>query len=333
MKGKEKERAILNLVYSTDQYEELVDSECPDFHIRKKGQAVEFGVEVTEFYFSESSARVQNIHSYVDELIEEGLYRHRDDKTSLPVCEATVSRDEEPDRRIQCIYQTIPGVDEYTLRIAEAISRKSEKLKSYAQDLTHVNLIIFDTEHRLYKVAEEDFSRYFLTSDIISAIRDTGFREVYFITRLESERWVYIPLKLVFLLSEVYVFDHVLVTYYPDLLHDIASQITLFAQHLKRHQMGEIYIRGRGNESEVIWSGYGLCITNCKHFKQPRIRDYTDLPLPNDSYPVALEIDSPVAENKFKERLNSFLDHHVFICGVVCDVEEDANEIWGYSSA
>jgi len=333
VKGKEKERAILNLVYSTDQYEKLVDSECPDFRIRKKGQAVEFGVEVTEFYFSESSARVQNIHSYVNELIEEGLYRHRDDKTSLPGCEATVSRDGEPDRRIQCIYQSVPGVDEYALLVAEVISRKSEKLKSYAQDLTHVNLIIFDTEHRLSKIAAEDFARYFLTPDIIAALRKTGFREVYFVTRLENERWVYIPLKLVLLLSEIYVFDYILSTYYLDLLDDIASEVALFAQYLKSNQMGEVYILGKGDESEVIWNGYGLHITNYKQFKQPRIHDYADFSIPNDSYPVTLEIDSPVAENKFKERLNSFLDHHVFICGVVYDVEEDANEIWEYSSA
>jgi hypothetical protein len=61
MKRKERERAILHMVYGNNELREVVDGESPDFRVKRVGQDVAFGVEVTEFYFSESNAgMVQN---------------------------------------------------------------------------------------------------------------------------------------------------------------------------------------------------------------------------------------------------------------------------------
>jgi hypothetical protein len=205
VRQKERERAILNMVYGDGEFEEIVESESPDFRIRKRGQALSFGVEVTEFYCSESNARIRNRPEYVTQILAEERYRHKDDKIALPVCVATLVRDGEPDREIRGIFQEVPRISEYAYMVAETIRGKGEKLEGYAAKLTHVNLIIFDMESLLFRIAAKDFYRYFFTSDIIAALRQSGYREVYLITRLETDRWVYIPIKLVLFLSELYL--------------------------------------------------------------------------------------------------------------------------------
>lgn len=320
MSQKERERAILDMVYGDGEFEEIIDSEGPDFCIRKRGQALTFGVEVTEFYCSESNARVRNIPEYVTQILIEGRYRHKDDKTALPICVATLVRDGEPDREIQGIFQSVPEISEYARMVAEAIRGKDEKLKEYAANLTHVNLIVFDTESLLFRIAAKDFYRYFFTPDIIAALRQSGYREVYLVTRLETERWVYIPMKLVLFLSELHVFDYILVTYYPNLCTGTAEELRLFAQYLRRNGMDEVYIRGTESEYEVVWSGYGVIIAADK---RPTIHDYADYQLPDDFRPIDLEAKPPFTDSAFDERLNAFLESHTFTCQLAYDAKSE----------
>jgi len=317
---KERERAILDMVYGDGDFEEVIESESPDFRIKKKGQALAFGVEVTEFYCSESNARVRNIAEYVTQILTEERYRHKDDKTALPVCVATLVRDGEPDQEIQGIFQEVPRVGEYARMVAEVIRGKNEKLKEYAAELIHVNLIVFDTESLLFQIAAKDFYRYFFTPDIIAALRQSGYREIHLITRLETDRWVYIPMKLVLFLSELYVFDHILVTHYPDLCTGAAEELRLFAQYLRRNGMGRVCIRGTESECEVVWSGYGVIIAADK---RPTIHDYADYQIPRDFRPIDLEAKPLFNDSAFDERLNAFLESHTFTCQLAYDIKSE----------
>jgi hypothetical protein len=308
------------MVYGHGEFEEIIESESPDFHIRKRGQALTFGVEVTEFYRSESNARAHNIPEYVTQILTEERYRHKDDKTALPICVATLVRDGDPDREIRGIFQEAPEISEYTRLIAQTIRGKDEKLKGYAAELTHVNLIVFDTEDLLFKIATKDFYMYLFTPDIIAALRQSGYREVYLITRLETDRRVYIPMKLVLFLSELYVFDHTLVTHYPDLCTDTAEELRLFAQYLRRNGMGEVCIRSTETECEVVWSGYGVIIAA---EKQPKIRDYADYQVPSDFRPIDFEAKPPFTESTFEEKLNAFLECHTFTCQLAYDLKSE----------
>ena len=78
MSKKEIERKILELVYEVKQYEQITDSECPDFRIKNKGYNSSFGVEITEFYFSESNARLRKIPNYFSEIFDGNQYRHKE---------------------------------------------------------------------------------------------------------------------------------------------------------------------------------------------------------------------------------------------------------------
>jgi len=321
MSDKKSERAILDMVYGDGEFQEIIDSEGPDFRLRRSGQASSFGVEVTEFYYSESNARVRHIPGYVTELLAGGRYRHKDDIKTLPVREVTLVRDGEPERKIEGILQSLPGVSEYICAVAEVIRGKNERLRGYVNNLTHVNLIVFDTQSWLFQLAAEDFSRCFLTLDIRAALRDSGFREVYFVTRLEMDRWVYIPTKLVLLLSELYLFDHILLTYYPALCTGAAAELSLFGQYLKRRGMDQVRIRGIESECEVLWSGYGVLITDDKRCT---VHNYADYQTPADACPIEIEQRTPFTDVAFDKRVSTSLQNHTFTCGLAYDVRSES---------
>lgn len=62
---KNKEYQLLNKIYNSEKIR-IEKSESPDFIIHTKTS--EFGVEITEFYYSETSARLKNRNEYIDNI-------------------------------------------------------------------------------------------------------------------------------------------------------------------------------------------------------------------------------------------------------------------------
>src|SRR5713101_2273510 len=85
---KNKERTIFDLVYAGRAFDSVTPTEEPDFRV--KNADGEFGVEITEFYFSQSEARIKNIPGYFQEILERKNYKHKDDVVPLEVKEITV---------------------------------------------------------------------------------------------------------------------------------------------------------------------------------------------------------------------------------------------------
>jgi hypothetical protein len=61
---KEREREVFNVVYGRRGLYEVVPSERPDFLARYHARASYFGVEIAEFFHSETNARIQRIPGY-----------------------------------------------------------------------------------------------------------------------------------------------------------------------------------------------------------------------------------------------------------------------------
>jgi hypothetical protein len=78
---KDKERKIFDFVYSDRVLKSVTPNEEPDFKVENKDG--EFGVEITEFYYSHSVARLNNIPTYLTEIIKDRKYRHKDDMIPL----------------------------------------------------------------------------------------------------------------------------------------------------------------------------------------------------------------------------------------------------------
>lgn len=113
MERKERERHILTLVYDESEYAEVADSEKPDFLIRHHGEARSFGVEITEFYFYDTDARLRNIQDYVTDIIHHGKFRHKDDTKLLEVVTADVVSAEGKDKgQATVVLHRSPPVEE-----------------------------------------------------------------------------------------------------------------------------------------------------------------------------------------------------------------------------
>ena len=311
MDKKEREKSILKMVYKSDRIGEIIDCEKPDFKVRNKHQQAFFGVEVTEFYFSESSARMSNIPNYVGGILDKGHYHHKEDMKALEVHEFTLLSNNKPDQQHKGILTKIPPVPQYVQMVVEIIENKSERIQDYIQGLTHINLIILDTENRLIMLPRSDFYRSFFTPYLRTVLCKSDFREVFFVTKLEKDRLVYIPLKMLFLVSELCMFDGVLQHYYPQSnLGSPKEELSLFACYLCRIGVKEIHIVDTTNEFEIIYGNCGIILTDEKKLV---VKDYADYTLPKHALPLAEEDMGVIINDTFETNVSEFVQHNTFV--------------------
>ena len=128
---KDKERTIFDFVYADRVYDSVTPTEEPDFTVTNADGA--FGVEITEFYFSQSEARIQNIPGYFQEILERQNYRHKDDVVPLSVAEMTIQTGDNrrPSFNVRGIVQRLPSIAEYVQKIAELIEHKNKRFQTY----------------------------------------------------------------------------------------------------------------------------------------------------------------------------------------------------------
>jgi len=317
MDKKEREKAILKMVYNNDRIDKIIDGENPDFKVRNKHQQNFFGVEVTDLYYSESSARLRNISKYLGEILESKRYRHKEDTKALKVHKFTLLSDGKPDRQLEGILQELPPVSQYVQMVVNILNNKSARIQDYIRGLTHINLIILDTENRLIMLPRSDFYRNFFTPYLKTSLCNSDFREVFFVTKLETDRWVYFPLKMLFLVSELYLFDGVLQHYYPQLhLGSPKEELSLFAYYLSHIGVNGIHITNTTDEFEVIYGNCGVILTDNKKVV---IRDYADYPLPKHALPFAGEDIGVFIDDAFETNVSEFVKNNTFVTELAFD--------------
>ena len=272
---KNKERTIFDLVYAGRAFDSVTPTEKPDFTV--KNADGEFGVEITEFYFSQSEARIKNIPGYFQEILEGKKYRHKDDAVPLDVAEITVQPGDNrrPNFNVKGIVRQLPRFDEYIKKISELIEQKNKRFKNYITGLNHVNLIIFDNEPRLVGAPKNTFHHLFFQPELEKALMNADFREIFFVTRLgeyNASKTVYIPLKMLFLVAEIFFLNYILVNEYPD------AQMTplLCAEYLVWRGVKDIYVKDTADGSEVVYGNSGILISNGASVN---IRDHADFAL------------------------------------------------------
>jgi len=275
---KNKERTIFDLVYSGRAFDSVTPTEEPDFTV--KNADGEFGVEITEFYSSQSEARIKNIPEYFQEILEGKKYRHKDDIVPLDVAEITVQPGDNrrPSFNVKGIARRLPSIDEYVKKIAGLIEHKNKRFQTYISGLHHINLVIFDNEPRLVGVPTDKFHPFFFHSELENTLMRAEFREVYLVTMLgeyNATKTVYIPLKMFFLVAEMYFLNYVLTKEYPD----TPMTPLLCAEYLLWRGAKDIYVKDASDGFEVVYGNSGIFISNGERVN---IRDYTDFALPAD---------------------------------------------------
>lgn len=323
---KQKETAILELIYDGNELAEVVASERPDFRVRQRRQQTYFGVEVTELYQSDSGARLRNIPNYFSEILNDNTYRHRADRDALKVEHITITSAEGKDKgSTRGIFQQLPSIEEYLQMIARTIANKESKLEQYEQGLSHVNLIVFDTVNRVRTAAVEDFCWLVLKEPIKRVVYGSEFREIFLITVLEKDRWVYIPLKLMLLMETFFLFGKIAAglpsaTQHPPSKKFEASVgefMSAFASYM-RSKTNDVYVRDENTCVEVVFGNSGLILEE----ERVLIRDYNDYSLPREvrvleDYDVAL-----FSDETFREKEEEILTDYVFSTELAFDVKK-----------
>ncbi len=287
--NKEKEKFILKMVYDPQDYDKVEDSEVPDFRIKNKGDFPYFGVEITEFYVSESNARLLEIPNYAEDIIKRDKFRHKVDKTSLSAEPVEVFSSEGKSKgTTRAIIRQAPNGDDCCRIIAGIIQKKSLRVESYKTELSHVNLIIFDEENVFSLTSVERFNKYFYTENMKATLLSTDFREVFFVTLIEPRRKVYFPLKAILLLRSFFLFCEMMAKYPFEKQEPEGADanqrsdrtpLMVFAHYLCT-KTREVYIRDNLHALEVTWGNTGIRLGQ---EGGTDILDYNDLPLPQDN--------------------------------------------------
>jgi hypothetical protein len=208
------ERRIFDLVYAERSPNEVAPHENPDFLVRLAPALPYFGVEVTSYYVSESSARLDRIEGYTSELLDGGRFRHKNDIEQLDVTQADIIKADGSihAKDVRMVMQELPPLGTCAREIAERIVAKGKRIVATRAEMSHANLIIEDRSSVLRTMKNEDFYKNYFVSELIAAIRRSPFREIYLVTALGGGG-VYVPLKMLHLLAEAYMFDGALAKY------------------------------------------------------------------------------------------------------------------------
>lgn len=314
-KKKERERKILDLVFGIYPNLEVLeqDKEKPDFWLKFIDEKEYFGVEITERYHSESSARLKNIPSYSSELINK-VYRHKDDIKNLKITPIEIyDKDQKLKLKTTAIVFSNPDRDEFLNSVKAIIEEKNKKLQNYSKQLHHIDLIIFDNENSLHQYPPEDFMRYFFSSEIKETVITSSFREIFFITTFKNSIQCTMPLKLQIFYNETFMFSQLLFKFNPQLRSDVFEDphYKSLVHFLIIHGFTNLSSRMNGEYAELIYNGYGLVLKNPNYGFT--IRSYLGTYSPADSVTVEQIVNRIEYSKEFTEFLKSNKDKE-FIC-------------------
>jgi len=225
---------------------------------------------------------LRNIPEYFEDIFNKKKYRHKDDKEELKLEEVSkISKKGVVKAKTKGIIFKLPGIEFYLKKISKIIDRKNLKYYEYAEDLSHINLIINDTENFLFQVKLQKFSDTFFSKEITKSVLDSNFREIYFVTTVDKDKRLYFPLKMMLFLSRIKIFTHFLHLYHRDdsELSD-EDQYSFFIEYLKCQGFSKVRRRVFRQKKEIIYGNVGFYMENDT---KPVLKDYQDSLLPNDA--------------------------------------------------
>jgi hypothetical protein len=307
---KAREREIFDLVYGSRSLEEVIESERPDFLVRQSLHSALFGVEIAEFYHSETDARIKRNLNYGSDLLDGKDYMHKDDRRHLRVEKVDILTEDNEvrDRGVPAIIQPVPSPNECARMVAALVSQKSAKFPLPAEGLSHVNLVVRDTTDLLNGFSVDRFYYIYFISELRNAIAQSPFREVFFVTKM-GDQVGFIPMKVLHLLSEAFLFGSVFTEHASEYEHITeAEEIKVFASYLGSCVSGEVSLRSDPAGAEVIHGDAGLLFGNDDSVA---IRMYLDSPIPKDSQPATTEKPFALGES-FRKSMSEFRKENTF---------------------
>lgn len=282
---KARERAVFDAVYHGRMPADITPGERPDFTARVSDQATPFGVEIVDFFDSESEARLQRVPRYLDELLDHGRFRHKVDRCELVVDKVSVidANGTTKYADIPAVIREVPSLGECSRKLAKLIAEKNAKLRSWPVRLAHVNLVIADRTGLLRHLGAASFYGVYYAAALREAARRSEFREIYFLTTFKSGE-AFVPLKLMATLASLFMFHSVMVRDHASEVESIADLMLLFAAYLNETTTGPIGVRHDEGTVEVLCGDGGFIVDD--QFA-PIVRIYQDRSWPADARTIA----------------------------------------------
>ncbi|TXK80677.1 hypothetical protein [Paenibacillus sp. N3.4] len=81
--------------------------------MKYKNEETYFGVEVTEYYYNETNARMDNIPCYSSSLLDGGDFLHKSDRKELKVSDITLISNDGTENVVKAIASKVPSTDEH----------------------------------------------------------------------------------------------------------------------------------------------------------------------------------------------------------------------------
>ena len=279
------QRKILDYIYKGIPGLQIKRNERPDFRLKYKCLKYYYGVEVTEFYFDETSARLRNIPDYLGDLLSDKKYLHKKDRKTLKIEKVTIiSKEGENKGEPEAIIHKSPSLLFCQEKINQIIREKNNKYRKYNKTLHHINLIINDSEGFLFRIEAKDFYNIFYTHNIIESVVNSNFREIYFITRVEKDKHVYFPLKMILFLTRIFAFNSFINHQYPNKKEfEDEEYYRYFIEYLDYQGFKDIKVKNLNKTVEIIYGNIGF---NIEDGKKIVLKDYQDFEMPNDAEPI-----------------------------------------------
>ena len=187
MNKKEKEKKILSCIYNSDEIH-IEESEHPDFIIKAAKET--FGVEITEFYYNETTARLINFKGYKERIMNSENSSILDKSDIGKVSKNKLYLFDKC--RNEWIFLTdyigikysdklrmneIPYYNEIEKRICSIIKHKNLKAKKYKR-LDYLELIILDKE----KIEMNSLKKLSTSKNILDIVIHSAFRRLYLLS-------------------------------------------------------------------------------------------------------------------------------------------------------
>ena len=179
---KEAEIRILKMIFGGKV--SFRESEQPDF-ILEYGKGVEYGVEITELFYNGTSARLKN-GKYINELLTEKKYRHKEDKKQELVKDITYYAQDNgySPVKMQAVFIPQHSHRDYFDSLLHAIKEKNSKLCKYDPSIReNCILIIYDRETLFKKV--DTFQG--IPADLADTIRHSNYEEIFIVTNINGK--------------------------------------------------------------------------------------------------------------------------------------------------
>ncbi len=202
------ERKMIDAVYGNHSLR-IEGSERPDF--KCSGDGIEdFGIEVTEFFNTESDARLLKIPKYAVELIKSGNYRHKDDIDEIPVKDVVYHVAATGQKiPLKGILRPVPTHSEVVQKCLAKIIEKNGKHTKYNKSFPAIDLIVGDTDSVMRFSAIQELLEPIFFSPNAEEVIKSPYREIYVITRKNEIGKVGVPLRGNLFLSETLLFTKV----------------------------------------------------------------------------------------------------------------------------